>query len=147
MAQQAYAEICKEGSSNNWTIVRAGNGLEQHATGFGWATFVDKMCEGESEILFGAFRAMADDGLGQPRSKIVVVNWIGARCPPKKRGSILTAKQDVANLFTSVACTVDCNDRDGLDIKAVAKSILMKTAAHKPVFYEFGDQQVQVAEL
>jgi hypothetical protein len=57
------------------------------------------------------------------------------------------AKQEIGQLFNNTAISVDANDVESLNIKAVAKSILQSTAAHKPVFYEFGDQQVQVADL
>jgi hypothetical protein len=57
------------------------------------------------------------------------------------------AKQEIGQQYNNTAISVDANDSDSLAIKAVAKSILQSTAAHKPVFYDFGDQQVQVADL
>jgi len=148
--RQCYTDIQQDNSPNNWTMARVveiGKDVEQYAMGFGWDSFVEKFKSAETEILFGAFRTLADDGLGQPRSKIVLVNWIGSRCPPKKRASILTAKQEIANIFNNTSISVDANDVDKLAIKDVAKAILNSTAAHKPLFYEFGDQKVQVADL
>jgi len=90
---------------------------------------------------------MADDGLGQPRAKVVAVNWVGSRCPPKKRSTAITFKNEIAGIFSNKCCDVDATSADDLDAKAVAKVIVSKTAAHKPLFYEFGDQKIQVADL
>jgi len=115
--------------------------------GQGWTSFCEKFQAAETDILFGAFRALADDGLGQPRSKVVLVNWIGSRCPPKKRASILLSKQEIGQLFNNTCISVDANDVDKLAIKDIAKAILGSTSAHKPIFYDFGDQKVQVVDL
>lgn len=80
--RECYAAIQKDNAPHNWTIVRVaeiGKDVEQLEMGQGWDSFVNKFAQSETEILFGAFRAFADDGLGQPRSKIVLVNWIGGR--------------------------------------------------------------------
>lgn len=80
--RQAFADIQKDGSPNNFTIVKVveiGKDVQQEQVGFGWENFVNVFAAAETEILFGAFRAMADDGLGQPRAKIVLINWIGGR--------------------------------------------------------------------
>jgi hypothetical protein len=60
-------------------INNVGKDVEQFAVGHGWESFVAKFAAAETDILFGAFCAKADDGLGQPRSKVVLVNWIGSR--------------------------------------------------------------------
>jgi hypothetical protein len=80
--RETYANMQKDGSGFNWTIVKVvevGKEVQQEETGQGWDTFVAKFAASETDILFGAFKAMADDGLGQPRAKVVLVNWIGGR--------------------------------------------------------------------
>lgn len=80
--RQAFADIQKDGSPNNWTIVKVveiGKDVQQEQVGQGWDNFVNVFAQAETDILFGAFKAMADDGLGQPRAKIVLINWIGGR--------------------------------------------------------------------
>jgi hypothetical protein len=80
--RQIYSDMQKDGSPTNWTIVKVveiGKEVQQEAVGQGWDSFVAKFAEAETDILFGAFRTLADDGLGQPRTKIVLINWIGGR--------------------------------------------------------------------
>jgi len=149
-AEKAYAEICKEGSTNNWTIVKAGNNcLEQHAIGHGWSNFVEKLCEADNEILFGAFKSMVNDGLvhGQMRPRMVVIYWIGGKIPPKKRGYFMSSKEEIENTFTNISLTIESNERDGLLAQNVAKLILLKTGTDKPIYYDFGDQIVNVSDL
>jgi len=72
---------------------------------------------------------------------MVQINWVGPSVPPMQRKNALAFKQEISSLFAGVATVVDAVSKDDLSQKILADKLLTSGGAHKPSYYDFGNEE------
>ena len=146
-----FAAFAKEDDPRNWFLVPlAGRklGAAESGTG-GFAEFVGAL--DNKKIQFCAIKVAAVDeqeNVTSKRQKVVRIDWIGPNVSPLGRGAALQNKPHVAAAYQGCQAEIQSDgDMSMLTPKFVCQKLLKAGGAHKPTYYDFGDQQIPLADL
>jgi len=134
----------KVASPTNWLLVSVNKdtkALEIATSGSGLSSLHDAL--DDSKLQFAALKVtgIEQSSVTSKRPKIVQINWVGPSVPPMQRKNALAFKQEISSLFAGVATVIDAVSKDDLSQKVLADKLLTSGGAHKPSYYDFGNEE------
>jgi len=144
MSGQEYWKDLTSGGEENFAVFEVqGDQVQGVAKGSGLDTLKEHLEENKIQwAVINVFGVDQQDNVTSKRPKYVLINWVGPRVPAMKRMGALSGKAAIGALCKGVQVTIDCNDKEELTFKSIAKSLLQCGGAHKPTHYDFGGGEV-----
>ena len=140
-----WADVCNDNSPTNWCILEVeGEEVSGVSSGSGLSALIEAL--DETKCQWAGFMAYGIDDVSSKRPKSIQINWVGPRVSPMKRMGALSGKAAASQLLQGMALTLDCNDKADLTMEDLARQLLACGGAHKPTYYDFGNEETITLE-
>mmetsp|Transcript_40785 Transcript_40785/g.66324 ORF Transcript_40785/g.66324 Transcript_40785/m.66324 type:complete len:178 (-) Transcript_40785:170-703(-) len=148
--KQAFKKLLdQKETAINWIIVSASSGeatLVKYGAGF--SSLMGSFSNDAMQWGLLGVLGVDDSSVKSIRSKLVQIDWFGGGVREGDKGKMLNKQRPVIQKFAgAIACNIPASSKGDVTARKVAYKLFHAQGAHKPTYYDFGDEKVQTSGL